>query len=90
MSDRIWNAEVASIDTLENKLTIRQKRVELGKIIDVMTSFVVIAATQIKDRSGKPLKLSDIQLGNRVTVDYVKGADGSLNVQSISVSGKKP
>ena len=88
MAQRIWNAEVITVDATDNKVTIKQKKIEAGKVTDVLMNFVVTATAQIKDRSGKPLKLSDIQPGNRIIVDYIKGSNGSFTAQSISMSGK--
>ena len=83
MAERVWNVEVASVDAAANKLNVKHKKVEAGKTIETPLSFAVAPSTPIKGRTGRPLKLSDIQAGSKVTVDYIKGADGSLSAQSI-------
>jgi hypothetical protein len=83
MAERVWNMEVVSVDATGNKLTVKSKKFQVGKTTEASLSFAVAATTPIKDRTGKPIKLSDIHPGSKVNVDYVKGSDGSLAAQSV-------
>jgi len=87
MADRLWNAEVFNVDITKNELVIRRKKREAGKVTDVLTTFFVLQGAQIKDKDGKDVKLSDVKLGNKITMDYLKESDGKLAAAIIRVSG---
>lgn len=81
MAERIWGVEVVSVDVVGNKLIGKHKKFAAGKTTEL--TFVVAAATPIKDKTGRPIKLSDILPGNKINMDYLKGSDGTLAAQSI-------
>lgn len=87
MAEKIWNADIASIDTAGNKLTIKQRRFQAGKLQESTLTFGIPNTAVIKDKSGKLFKLSEIQFGNRVSIDYIKESDGRFTAQTITVSG---
>lgn len=85
MGEKAWNAEVVSVDSTANKLAVKQRKFTAGKATEIPLTFIVSATTQIKDKVGNVVKFTDIQVGKKVAVEYVKGIDGSLTAQTIKV-----
>ena len=85
MVERLWSVEVFNIDITTGKLIVRRKKREADKITDVLTTFYVMKGTQIKDRAGKIIQLSELKAGDRITVDYIKENDGTLVAPMISL-----
>lgn len=85
MAERLWNAEVFDADINRNEIIVRRKKREAGKVTDILTTFFVLQGAQIKDKTGKDVKLSDIKSGNKVIMDYLKEKDGKLTAAIIKV-----
>lgn len=85
MAERLWNVEVFDADINRNEIIVRRKKREAGKVTDVLTTFFVLPGAQIKDKTGKDVKLSDIKSGNKVIMDYLKEKDGKLTAAIIKV-----
>jgi hypothetical protein len=85
MAERLWNAEVFDADINRNEIIVRRKKREAGKVTDVLTTFFVLPGAQIKDKTGKDVKLCDIKSGNKVIMDYLKEKDGKLTAAIIKV-----
>jgi uncharacterized Fe-S center protein len=86
--ERISNVFVLDVELATGKLTVWRKKLELGRVIDVLTTFFVAKTVQIKDIYGNKLPLFKIKPKSRVIVDYVKEKDGRFIVLNVVVITK--
>jgi hypothetical protein len=85
MGYRILDVKVAKIDPGRNKLVIKRKKVRAGKARYLKNVFVLDAKTLITGKENKTVQLSEIKVGNRVTIDFIKTQDKKLLAKGISV-----
>jgi hypothetical protein len=85
MGHRILDVKVAKIDPERNKLVIKKKKARAGKARCLKNIFVLDANTLITDKDNKTVTLSEIKVGNRVTIDFIKAQDKKLLAKGISV-----
>lgn len=85
MGYRILDVKVAKIEPEKNKLVIKRKKIKEGKVKYLKTVFVLDNYTLITDKDNHTVILSDIKVGNRVTVDFMKMKDRRLLAKGISV-----
>ncbi|PIP21106.1 MAG: hypothetical protein COX40_01150 [Candidatus Omnitrophica bacterium CG23_combo_of_CG06-09_8_20_14_all_40_11] len=85
MGYRILDVKVAKVDPERNKLVIKRKKVRAGKIKYLKNSFIVDASTLITANDNRTITLSEIKVGNRITIDFLKTKDKKLLAKGISV-----
>lgn len=85
MAYRALDVKVAKIDLYANRMVIRQDKVKTGKIEPIRTVFNIDINTIITNKYNRSLKLADIKVGKRVSVDFIKTKDKKLLVKGISV-----
>jgi len=85
MAYRVFDVKVAKVDVGANKLVIKRKKLKEGKVKYLKTVFVVDNCTLITGKDNHTVILSDIKVGNRVTVDFMKMKDKKLLAKGISV-----
>lgn len=85
MNYRILDVKVAKVDPERNKLVIKRKKVRAGKIMYLKNIFVVDASTLITANDNRTIALSEIKVGNRVTIDFLKAQDKKFLAKGISV-----
>jgi Cu/Ag efflux protein CusF len=85
MSYRVFDVKVAKVDVGANKLVIKRKKINEGKVEYLKTVFIVDNCTLITGKDNRTVMLSDIKVGNRVTVDFMKIKDRKLLAKGISV-----
>jgi Cu/Ag efflux protein CusF len=85
MSYRVFDVKVAKVDVGANKLGIKRKKIKEGKVEYLKTPFIVDNHTLITGKDNRTVMLSDIKVGNRVTVDFMKIEDRKLLAKGISV-----
>ena len=85
MSYRVFDVKVAKIDVGANKLVIKRKKIKEGKVEYLKTVFIVDNCTLITAKDNCTVMLSDIKVGNRITVDFMKIKDRKLLAKGISV-----
>ena len=85
MGYRIFDVKVAKVDLGVNKLVIKRNKVRGGKARYLKNVFVLDANTLITGKENKTVQLSEIKIGNRVTVDFLKSKDKKLLAKGISV-----
>jgi len=85
MAYRILDVKVAKVDPERNKLVIKRKKVRAGKARYLKNVFVLDANTLITDKDNKTVTLSEIKVGNRVTIDFIKAQDKRLLAKGISI-----
>jgi len=85
MGYRILDVKVAKINPERNKLVIKRKKVRAGKTRFIKNIFVVDASTLVTDKDNRTIALSEIKVGNRVTIDFLKTQDKKLLAKGISV-----
>ena len=85
MDYRILDVKVAKIDPERNKLVIKRRKVRTDKVRFLKNNFVVDASTLITDKDNHTIKLVEIKVNNRVTIDFIKTQDKKLLAKGISV-----
>jgi len=85
MGYRILDVKVAKIEPERNKLVIKRKKVGAGKARFIKSNFVIDGATLITDKDNHIIKLAQIKVNNRVTIDFIKTQDKKLLAKGISV-----
>jgi len=85
MGYRILDVKVAKVDPERNKLVIKREKVRAGKTRYLKNIFVVDASTLIIATDNCTITLSEIKVGNRVTIDFIKTQDKKLLAKGISV-----
>jgi hypothetical protein len=85
MGYRILDVKVAKIDPERNKLVIKRKKARAGKARFLKNIFVVDDATLITANDNRTITLSEIKVGNRVTIDFLKTQEKKLLAKGISV-----
>lgn len=85
MAYRALDVKVAKIDLYANRMIIRQDKVKTGKVEPIRTVFNVDINTIITNKYNRSLKLADIKVGKRVSVDFIKTKDKKFLVKGISV-----
>ena len=85
MGYRILDIKVTKIDPERNKLVIKRKKVRAGKTRYLKNIFVVDASTLITNKDNRTITLSEIKVGNRVTIAFIKTQDKKLLAKGISV-----
>ena len=87
--ERINDASVLDVELSTEKLTVWRKKHEPGRVVDVLTTFIVVKNAQVRDINGNITYLSRLKPGSRVTVDYVKESSGRLVASNIIVTPKQ-
>ena len=85
MAYRIFDVKVAKVEIGANKLVIKRKKAKEGKVRYLKTVFVMDNCTLITGKDNETLTPSDIKVGNRVTIDFMKTKDRKLLTKGISV-----
>jgi len=85
MGYRILDVKVAKVDLGANKLVIKRKKVRAGKAGFLKNIFVVETSTLITDKDNRTITLSEIKVGSRITIDFMKTQDKKLLAKGISV-----
>jgi len=85
MAYRVFDVKVAKVDVGANKLVIKRKKVKEGKVKYLKTVFVIDNQTLITNKDNHTVRLLDIKVGNRITVDFMKTKDRKLLTKGISV-----
>ena len=85
MGYRILDVKVAKVSPERNKLVIKRKKVRAGKARYLKNVFVLDANTLITNKDNKTVTLSEIKVGNRVTIDFIKTQDKKLLAKGISI-----
>ena len=85
MGYRIVDVKVVKVYLEANKLVIKRKKVKAGKPRYLKNVFVLDANTLITNRNNQTVTLSEIKVGNRVTIDFLKTQDKKLLAKGISV-----
>ncbi len=85
MGYRTLDVKIAKIDPERNKLVIKRKKVRAGKARFLKNIFVADASTLITDKDNRTITLSEIKVGSRATIDFIKTQDKKLLAKGISV-----
>ena len=85
MSYRILDVKVAKVDPERNKLVIKRKKVRTGEVGVLKNIFVADAYTLVTGKDNRTITLSEIKVGNRVTIDFLKTQEKKLLAKGISV-----
>lgn len=85
MAYRALDVKVAKVDLYANRMVIRQDKIKTGRIEPIRTVFNVDINTIITNKYNRSLKLADIKVGKRVSVDFIKTKDKKLLIKGISV-----
>jgi len=85
MGHRILDVKVTKVDSERNKLVIKRKKIKAGKTRYLKNIFVVDASTLITASDNRTITLSEIKVGNRVTIDFLKTQDKKLLAKGISI-----
>jgi hypothetical protein len=85
MGYRILDVKVAKIEPERNKLVIKRKKVRAGKARFIKSNFVIDDVTLITGKDNRTIKLAQIKVNNRVTIDFIKTQDKKLLAKGISV-----
>lgn len=78
MAYRAIDVKVAKVDLGSNRLAIKRKEVKKGKVIYLRVSFQVDPGAVITSRDNRSLLFSDLEVGNRVTIDFIKAKEKFL------------
>lgn len=84
MAYRALGVRVAKVDVFSNRLVIRQNKLKTGKGF-YNTVFRVDTNTIITNKDNRSLKFTDIKVGNRISVDFIKTKDKKFLVKGISI-----
>ena len=84
-SCRILDVKVAKVDLWTSKLFIKRKKVRAGKTVFLRSIFVIDSSTLITGKDNRTITLSEIKVGNRETIDFLKIQDRKLSARGISV-----
>ena len=85
MGYRILDVKVAKIDPERNKLVIKRRKIRAGKARFLNNNFVVDDATLITDKDNHAIKLAQIKINNRITIDFVKSPEKKFLAKGISI-----
>jgi len=85
MGYRILDVKVAKVYLEANKLAIKRNKVSAGKARCLKNIFVFDANTLITDKNNQTITLSEIKVGSRVTVDFIKTQNKKLLAKGVSV-----
>jgi len=85
MAYRVFDVKVAKVNVGANKLVIKRKKAKEGKVRYLKTVFVMDNCTLITGKDNETLTPSDIKVGNRVTIDFMKTKDRKLLAKGISI-----
>jgi hypothetical protein len=85
MGYRILDVKVGKVYLEANKLAIKRKKIRAGKVRYLKNVFVLDAHTLITGKENKTVQLSEIKVGNRVTIDFIKTQDKKLLAKGISI-----
>jgi len=85
MAHRIFDVKVAKVEIGANKLVIKRKKAKESKVRYLKTVFVMDSCTLITGKDNQTLTPSDIKVGNKVTIDFMKTKDRKLLAKGISI-----
>ena len=85
MAYRTLDVKVDKVDIYANRMVIKQTRLKSGKNSRLKTVFRLDTNTIITSKDNHSLKLADIKIGKRVSVDFIKTKDKKLLAKGISV-----
>jgi hypothetical protein len=85
MGYRILDVKVAKVDPERNKLVIKRKKARAGKVRFLKNIFVADASTLITGKDNCTITLSEIKVGSRIRIDFLKTQDKKLLAKGISV-----
>jgi len=85
MAYRVFDVKVAKVNVGANKLVIKRKKAKEGKVRYLKTVFVMDNCTLITGKDNQTLTPSDIKVGNKVTIDFMKTKDRKLLAKGISI-----
>ena len=85
MAYRTLDVKVDKIDIYTNRMIIKQTRLKKGKTGRLKTTFKLDTNTIITSKDNHSIKLIDIKIGKRVSVDFIKTRDKKLLAKGISV-----
>lgn len=85
MAYRVFDVKVAKVDVGANKLVIKRKKSKEGKVKHLKTVFVVDGCTLITGKDNHTVMLSDIKVGNRVIVDFMKTKNRRVLAKGVTI-----
>ncbi|PIQ90599.1 MAG: hypothetical protein COV71_03685 [Candidatus Omnitrophica bacterium CG11_big_fil_rev_8_21_14_0_20_41_12] len=85
MGYRILDVKVAKVNLGANKLIIKIKKIGTKKVRYLKNVFLLHAGTLITSSENQTVQLSEIKVGNRVTIDFIKTQDKKLLAKGISI-----
>jgi len=85
MSYRILDVKVVKVDPGRNKLVIKRKKVRTEEMGVLKNIFVADVYTLVTGKDNRTITLSEIKVGSRITIDFMKTQDKRLLVKGISV-----
>ena len=85
MAYRIFDVKVAKVEIGTNRLVIKRKKAKEGEVRYLETVFVINNCTLITGKDSETLTPSDIKVGNKVTIDFMKTKDRKLLAKGISI-----
>jgi len=85
MSYRILDVKVAKINLNAGKLVIKKKKSAGGSVNCPGDIFFLDTTTLITSNNNQTIPFSEIKVGKRVTIDFIKVKDSKLLVKGISV-----
>ncbi len=85
MAYRTLDVKVDKIDIYTNRMVIKQTRLKNSKNGRLKTVFKLDINTIITSKDNLSLKLGDIKIGKRVSVDFIKTKDKKLLAKGINV-----
>lgn len=85
MAYRVLDIKVIKVEADVNIFVVQRKKEKMGKSKYIKTVFKVDPHCLISDKDSFYLKLSDIKVGDRVNVDFIRTKDGELLAKGISV-----
>ncbi len=80
------SAEVVSVDLAKSTMVVKKLKDAIADTYENLTILVSPEVKILKDEAA--LKLSDIKIGDKVTIKSVNDLSGKTKVESISVAGR--
>ncbi len=85
MAYRTIDVKVDKVDIYTNKMVIKKTQIKSCKNSRLKTVFKLDNNTIITSKDNHFLKLADIKIGKRVSVDFIKTEDRKFLAKGISV-----
>ena len=85
MAHRALEVKVAKVNLGTSTLVIKRTKQKLGKIQYLKTVFKVDTLTVITGKDNRSLKLTDIKVGDKINVDFMKNQERKLLAKGITV-----